>query len=129
MRSHILRAFAGALLAAAVALPAAASDAPFKEIGNTTVGPDIDVHHIDVRGTDGVNQIRVCVRRAMVRFVDLSVTYDTAGLEELKIKPRIGQGECSRNINLRGENRKLVRISIAAQTVDADEAVLRVSAR
>ncbi|MEZ5894157.1 MAG: DUF2541 family protein [Parvularculaceae bacterium] len=95
-----------ALSFAAMAAPAAAWD----RIGTRTVTDHGDRDVITVAGGKRYDRIKVCVYKHPVEFYDLDVNYANGGHQDVNIRSRINPGDCTRNIDLTGDDRNITKI-------------------
>jgi len=101
--------FAGAFLAlAACATPAAA----WTQIGVREVRDHTDRDTIVVEGPRQFERIKLCVYRNPVHFYDLDVRYANGGHQDVSVRQRIGAGQCTRVIDLNGDDRNITTISM-----------------
>ena len=96
---------AGAALAAAIAAPASAqrwNDYGWRTIAYKTVdGRDTD--RITVRGTHRQRAVRLCSMNAPIHLRDFDIKFDNGGHQDVNTRARLGAGQCTRAIDLRGE--------------------------
>lgn len=99
----------GAFLAlAATAGPAAAWDL----IGVRDVRDRTERDTIIVEGHRQFERIRLCVYRQPVHFIDVDVRYRNGGHQDVDVRQRINPGECTRAIDLNGDDRDIESISM-----------------
>jgi hypothetical protein len=100
---------AGVFLAmAAMAGPAAAWDV----IGVREVRDRTDRDTIVVEGPRRFERIKLCVYRNPVRFYDLDVHFANGGHQDVDVRQRINPGQCTRAIDLVGDDRNITRVSM-----------------
>jgi len=100
---------AGAFVAmAAMAGPAAAWD----QIGVREVRDRTDRDTIVVEGPRQFERIKLGVYRHPVHFIDIDVHYANGGHQDVDVRQRINAGQCSRVIDLNGDDRNITRISM-----------------
>lgn len=91
------------------ATPAAAE---WRLIGEREVLDRVDRDTIIVEGHQQFERIRICVYRQPVHFIDADVTYHNGGRQDISIAARIRPGNCTRDIDLVGEDRDIATISL-----------------
>jgi hypothetical protein len=99
----------GAFLAlAATAGPAAAWDV----IGVREVRDRTERDTIVVEGHRQFERIKLCVYRNPVHFYDVDVRFRNGGHQDVSIRQRINPGECTRAIDLNGDDRDIASVSM-----------------
>ena len=99
----------GAFLALAVSAgPAAAWD----QIGARDVRDRTDRDTITLNGHRQFERIKLCVYRNPVHFLDLDVRYRNGGHQDVSVAQRINAGQCTRAIDLTGDDRDITTISM-----------------
>lgn len=101
-------AFVVAAACAALATPASA----WELIGSRDVRDRVDRDVIVVEGARQFERIRLCVERNPVRFRDLDVRFANGGHQDVQVRARINPGQCSRAIDLVGDDRNIATISL-----------------
>ncbi len=100
---------AGALvMAAACATPASA----WTQIGVREVRDRTDRDVIHANGPRQFERIKLCVYRNPVHFYDLDVFYRNGGHQDVSVRQRINPGECTRAIDLNGDDRNIARVAM-----------------
>lgn len=100
---------AGAFLVlAACATPASA----WTQIGVREVRDRTDRDTIVVEGPRRFERIKLCVYRNPVHFIDVDVFYRNGGHQDVSVRSRINPGECTRAIELNGDDRNIGRVSM-----------------
>lgn len=98
---------AGAVLALmACASPAQAWDV----IGVREVRDRTDRDTIVVEGRRQFERIKLCVYRNPVHFIDVDVHYANGGHQDVSVRERINAGQCTRAIDLNGDDRNITRV-------------------
>jgi hypothetical protein len=105
MRSMILALVAFLGLVA----PAAAE---WRLIGEREVLDRVDRDTIVIEGHQRYERIRLCVYRNPVHFLDLDVRYHNGANQDVPVRARINAGQCTRAIDLVGDDRDIATISI-----------------
>jgi hypothetical protein len=125
-----LRALSRALLVAAalLAAPVLAQAAEGTFLGSRTVSYGSERDTIEVPGGALYNLVRLCVAERAINFYDLNFRFANGGHQDAAVKVRIGPGECTRWIDLKGEDRNLVRIVMWYETFGSSGARAVVSA-
>lgn len=104
-----LKAFIMALaLGAGAASPAMAWD----QLGVREVRDRTDRDTIVVEGPRRFDRIKLCVYRNPVHFIDVDVRFANGGHQDVSVRERIGAGQCTRAINLEGNDRNIVSVSM-----------------
>ena len=96
------------LSTAALATPAAA----WTEIARRIVTDRMDLDVVPLPGWRRFDEIKLCVKRNPVRFVDVDVYFANGGHQDISIRTRINPGGCTRNIDLRGYDRNITSIKL-----------------
>ena len=100
---------AGAGMAAAIATPASAqrwNDYGWRTIAYKTVdGRDTD--RINVRGDHRQRAVRLCSMNAPIHLRDFDIKFDNGGHQDVNTRARLGAGQCTRAIDLRGNRRDI----------------------
>lgn len=100
---------AGAVLVlAACATPASA----WTEVGVRQVRDRTDRDVIVVEGPRQFERIKLCVYRNPVHFYDLDIFYRNGGHQDASVRTRINPGECTRAIDLTGDERNITRVAM-----------------
>lgn len=104
-----------ALLGAALAITACATPSPaaaWTQIGVREVRDRTERDTIAVQGPRRFDRIKLCVYRNPVHFLDLDVRYANGGRQDVSVRTRINPGECTRAINLEGDDRNITTVSM-----------------
>lgn len=108
--------FKAFLAAAVVALTACASVEPaaaeWRLIGVRDVRDRTDRDTIVVEGPRQFERIRLCVYRNPVHFIDVDVRFANGGHQDVSVRQRINPGECTRAIDLTGDDRNITTVSM-----------------
>ncbi|WP_395645740.1 hypothetical protein [Terricaulis sp.] len=99
-------------LSAVLAFSAIAPAYAFDLVGTRTVRDRTDHDVISLPGHRQFSRIRLCVYRNPVHFYDLDVRYQNGGHEDVSVRSRINPGECTRWIDLRGDDRDITTIGM-----------------
>ncbi len=57
-------------------------------------------------------RIKLCVYRNPVRFLDVDVRFANGGHQDVSLRQRINPGQCTRNIDLTGDDRNIASVSM-----------------
>jgi len=96
---------------AALALMACASPAQaWDVIGVREVRDRTDRDTIVVEGRRQFERIKLCVYRNPVHFIDVDVHYANGGHQDVSVRERINAGQCTRAIDLNGDDRNITRV-------------------
>jgi hypothetical protein len=100
-----LVAAAGATLVSAIAFatPAFAWDL----LGQLNVRERVDVDTITLPGNRKFDRIKLCAFRAPVHIIDIDVHFENGGHQDINTRFQIRPGDCTRNIDLNGNNRNI----------------------
>lgn len=102
-----------AIAAAVLSLGAIASPAfAWTQLAERIVTDRMDVDVVTLPAPVRYSQIKLCVYRNPVRFVDLDVRYANGANDNIPVRARINRGECTRNIDLRGADRDIASIKL-----------------
>lgn len=106
---NIKAVLAGALvMVAACATPASA----WTQVGVREVRDRTDRDVVVVEGPRRFERIKLCVYRNPVHFYDLDVFYRNGGHQDVSVRTRINAGECTRAIDLNGDDRNITRVAM-----------------
>jgi hypothetical protein len=103
------------LIGAALAISAVATASPafaWSELGVRNVMDRTDHDVINLPGNRRFDRIKLCVYRNPIRFYDLQVHYRNGGTQDVSVRNFIGAGQCTRSIDLNGDDRNIDRISM-----------------
>ena len=101
------------ILGAVVALAATAGPAfAWDLIGTRDVRDRTERDTIGVEGPRQFERIRLCVYRQPVHFIDLDVRFANGGHQDVSVRQRINPGECTRAIDLNGDDRNIASVSM-----------------
>lgn len=67
---------------------------------------------IALEGHRQFERIKLCVYRNPVHFLDLDVRFQNGGHQDVSLRQRINPGECTRVIDLTGDDRDITTISM-----------------
>jgi hypothetical protein len=93
---------------AACATPAGA----WTQIGVRDVRDRTDRDVIVVEGPRQFERIKLCVYRNPVHFIDVDVFYRNGGHQDVSVRQRINPGDCTRAIDLNGDDRNITRVAL-----------------
>ena len=96
------------VMLAACATPASA----WTQIGAREVRDRTDRDVIHVQGPRQFERIKLCVYRNPVHFYDVDVFYRNGGHQDVSVRQRINPGECTRAIDLNGDDRNIASVSM-----------------
>jgi hypothetical protein len=101
------------ILGAVVALAATAGPAfAWDLIGTRDVRDRTERDTIVMEGPRQFERIRLCVYRQPVHFIDLDVRFANGGHQDVSVRQRINPGECTRAIDLNGDDRNIAAVSM-----------------
>ena len=101
--------------AALVAFGTIAASAPamaWDLLGERIVRDRMDHDEIWLDGHRRFDQIKLCVYRHPVRIYDLDVNFNNGGHQDVEVRARINPGDCTRAIDLRGDDRDIKNIKM-----------------
>ncbi|MBC7769915.1 MAG: DUF2541 family protein [Phycisphaerales bacterium] len=101
----------GAILAVAACATAPPASA-WTQIGAREVRDRTDRDTIVVEGPRRFERIKLCVYRNPVRFIDLDIRFANGGHQDVGVRQRINPGQCTRNIDLEGDDRNIASVSM-----------------
>ena len=105
--------FRASFVAAFLALAACATPASaWTQIGVRDVRDRTDRDTIVVEGPRQFERIKLCVYRNPVHFLDVDVRFASGGHQDVSVRRRINPGECTRNIDLNGDDRNIASVSM-----------------
>ena len=90
----------------------APSASAWTPIGAREVRDRTDRDVIVVEGPRQFERIKLCVYRNPVHFYDLDVFYRNGGHQDVSVRSRINPGECTRAIDLNGDDRNITRVAM-----------------
>lgn len=79
-------------------------------IGQRKVSDRVETDTISLQGHRTYEKLKICVYRNPVSFKDLDVYFENGGHQDVSVARRINAGECTRVIDLKGDERDLDRI-------------------
>jgi hypothetical protein len=95
-------------IAACAATPAAA----WTQLGVREVRDRTERDTFVLNGPRAFDRIKLCVYRNPVHFYDLDVRFHNGGHQDVSIRQRINPGQCTRAINLNGDDRNITTVSM-----------------
>lgn len=102
-------------VAVVLALAACATPEPasaWTQIGVRDVRDRTERDTIVVEGPRQFERIRLCVYRRPVHFLDVDVRFANGGHQDVSVRQRINPGECTRAIDLNGDDRNIAAVSM-----------------
>lgn len=97
-----------ALATAAMVSPAFA----WTQLGARDVMDRTDRDTIHLNGHHRFERIKLCVYRNPVHFYDLDVRFNNGGHQDVSVRQRINPGQCTRAINLTGDDRDIAYVTM-----------------
>jgi hypothetical protein len=95
-------------ITACAATPASA----WTQIGVREVRDRTERDTIVVEGPRRFDRIKLCVYRNPVHVLDLDVRYRNGGHQDVSVRQRINPGQCTRAIDLSGDDRNITTVSM-----------------
>ena len=83
-----------------------------KDHGARDVRDRTDRDTITVEGARQFERIRFCVYRRPVHFHDIDVRFANGGHQDVSVRERVNPGQCTRAIDLNGDDRNITTISM-----------------
>ncbi len=108
----LTKAAASAVVALATLVATAAPAAAWELIGARNVRDATERDTIVVEGPRRYERIRLCVYRNPINLYDLDVRFRNGGNQDVEVRQRLNPGECTRAINLNGDDRNIVNVSM-----------------
>ena len=106
------------LLASAMMLAhPATAQGRWEMLGSRQVGFQVERDSISGRGEGRFSVIRLCVGYNAVHFRDVEVVFANGERQSLAINARVRPGQCTPNLDLRGEARRVDRIDLVYNSV------------
>jgi hypothetical protein len=107
MFKKLLAAAGFAVMSAAMVTPAQAA---WVQIAERVVTDRLDIDNIVLPGPVRYTRLKVCVYNNPVHFYDMDVFFANGGHQDVSLRSRLNNGECTRNIDLNGGARNINRI-------------------
>jgi len=107
MHSLLKRSLLAAIAAVALAAPPAAAE---DVLGTRYVRDRSDTDVIDVSNANLYSAVKLCVAQRAVNFHDLDIHFANGGKQDAAIRLVVGVGECTRWIDLNGDQRRINKI-------------------
>jgi hypothetical protein len=82
------------------------------QIGARDVSDRTERDTIVVEGPRQFERIKLCVYRQPVHFIDVDVHYANGGHQDVDVRQRINPGDCTRAIDLTGDDRNITSVSM-----------------
>ena len=115
MRKALFCAAGIALVSVFSATPSLAQK--WVNLGSRSVADNTETDVIGASGAGPFRRIKLCVSRRAVAFKDLDVVFGNGGSQDLKIRRRIGPGQCTRAIDVKGGRRNIKRVIMRYETI------------
>ena len=116
MKMKMLLAGAAMLLGTALSSTSALAWGPgggsWVTLGTRTVTDRMDRDEIYLPGHARYRQIKICVYRNPIRVYDVDVRYQNGGHQDISVRHRLNDGQCTRNIDLDGWRRDIRKIQM-----------------
>lgn len=81
-------------------------------LGSRDVADRVDRDTIPVAGGRQFERIRICVSQRPVHFIDLDVRFANGGHQDVPVRAQVRAGQCTRAIDLTGDNRNIVSVAM-----------------
>jgi hypothetical protein len=112
-----LGALPAALAAALLLAEPAAAQGRWELLGTRSVGFHVDRDVVGGRGQGRFQVIRICVANNAVQFRDVTVEFANGERQELPVNAFVRPGQCTANLDLRGDARRIDRVTMIYNTV------------
>ncbi len=96
-----------AILTATALTPAMARPHGWLLVGSRSVSGHVDHDEIVLAGHRRYNQMKVCVSKRAVHFINVNVKYENWQDQNISIASEIAPGDCTRDIDLAGHDRDI----------------------
>lgn len=114
----ILKTLAAVAGASLLLISANAAQAQgWERLGSRVVADNVETDSVSGAGEGRFRQIRLCVKHRAVNFRDLDVVFGNGGGQDVRVRRRIGAGQCTRAIDLKGGKRRVRRVVMRYQTI------------
>lgn len=100
------------ILGAGMAMCVATPSFAWTQIGARDVSDRTERDTIVVEGPRQFERIKLCVYRQPVHFIDVDVHYANGGHQDVDVRQRINPGDCTRAIDLNGDDRNITSVSM-----------------
>jgi hypothetical protein len=107
MMKKLLMAAGTAIASLVMISPAQAA---WVQIAERIVTDRFDVDNIVLPGPVRYTRVKVCVTNNPVHFYDMDIFFANGGHQDVSLRQRLNNGECTRNIDLNGGARNINRI-------------------
>lgn len=81
-------------------------------LGARDVRDAVDHDTIVVEGARRFDHIRLCVAEHPVHFIDLDIRFANGGHQDVPVRATIRPGQCTRNIDLEGDDRNITAVNL-----------------
>jgi hypothetical protein len=92
--------------------------AAWQVIGTRTVSYRGERDLIPAYGKARYSQIKLCIYGEPVRMFDLDVRFRNGVRQDVRVRNVIGEGQCTRDIDLNGRQRDITAIGLAYKAID-----------
>ena len=115
--------FRNATIAAALSVAAVIGAAPaqadaWQSLGSRVVSDAQERDSIFALFDGAVSEIKICVSNRAVRINDVDVVFGNGNRQDVSVRNRIGAGQCTRAIDLRGDERHIRRVVLDYRTAN-----------
>ncbi len=100
-----------AIAAAVIAVGAAGPAAAWEMIGQRNVSDRAERDTMIIEGHRQYERVKICVYRNPVHFLDLDIFFRNGGHQDVAIAARVNPGDCTRAIDLKGDDRDIQSIA------------------
>lgn len=100
------------ILGAGMAMCIATPSFAWTQIGARDVRDRTERDTIVVEGPRQFERIKLCVYRQPVHFLDVDVRFANGGHQDVSVRERINPGQCTRAIDLNGDDRNITTVSM-----------------
>ena len=107
---RIRRAALALAIVAQIAVPSHAW--AWDELGTRDVRDAVDRDSISLPGKRRFDRIKLCAYQRPVHLIDLKVRFANGGTQDVAVRGRIRPGDCTRAIELAGDDRNITAIDM-----------------
>jgi hypothetical protein len=94
-----------------------AKPAQWELVGQRSVNFRLAHDTIPAFGRERYSQVMLCVYNQAVRISDFDVKFANGGSQDVAVRNVIGAGQCTRAIDLKGNQRDIKAVTLAAQKI------------
>lgn len=99
------------VISAAVAALGSSPAVAWDNIGQRNVSDRAERDTMTIEGRRQYERLKICVYRNPVHFIDVDIMFRNGGHQDVAVAARIGPGDCTRVIDLKGDDRDIRSIT------------------